>query len=131
MAVTAESQLVVSFGVGKRPHEQPRAWVHDPKQRLRPGSLPALCTEADAGDASASLAAFGRRVRAADRPSPASSVEEWALGGAVELLSEACQLKQRPGDARAPSQSSDGGTVTDPMWTARAWLLWPVLGGQG
>lgn len=60
-AVTAESKLVVSLVVGKRTQAQTKAWVHETKQRLRPGHLPVLFTEAYEGYESAILAAFGQR----------------------------------------------------------------------
>jgi len=60
-AVTAASKLVVSLGVGKRTHEQPRALVHDAQRRLHSGHLPAIFTDAYEGYESAILEAFGRR----------------------------------------------------------------------
>ena len=60
-AIAAESQRIVSLVVGRRTHEQPRAWVHAPKQRLHPGHLPARCTNAYDGSEAALLAACGRR----------------------------------------------------------------------
>ena len=52
-AVAAASQLVVSLVVGTRTQEQTHTLVQDTKHRLRPGHLPALFTDADAGDESA------------------------------------------------------------------------------
>jgi hypothetical protein len=51
---------VVSLVVGKRTHALTKALVHDTKQRLRPGPLLVLFTDAYAGYASAILEAFGR-----------------------------------------------------------------------
>ena len=65
-AIAAASKLIVSLGVGKRPHEQTRALVHETKQRLRPGHLPALFTDAYEGYESAILEAFGRRYLVPD-----------------------------------------------------------------
>jgi hypothetical protein len=61
-AIAADSTLLVSLVVGKRPQEQTRAFVHDTKKRLRLGHLPAICTDAYAGYESAILAACGRRA---------------------------------------------------------------------
>jgi IS1 family transposase len=72
-AMTAESKLIVSLVVGKRTHEQTRALVHDTKQRLRPGHLPAICTDAYAGSASALLDACGRRSLVPDPRRPGRS----------------------------------------------------------
>jgi hypothetical protein len=66
-ARTADSTLLVSLGVGKRPHAQTRALVHDAKKRLRLGHLPAIFPEAYDGDESAILEAFGRRYPAPSR----------------------------------------------------------------
>jgi hypothetical protein len=60
-AVTAESTWVVSVVVGKRTHEQTRAFVHDAKSRLRPGHVPAIFTDAYTSDEEAILEACGRR----------------------------------------------------------------------
>ena len=67
-AVTADSKLVVSLVVGKRPHEQTRALGHETKKRLRPGYLPAIFTDAYEGYESAILEAFGRRYPAPSGP---------------------------------------------------------------
>jgi hypothetical protein len=48
-AIAADSQCLVSRVVGQRTQEQTRALVHDAKQRLRPGHLPAIVTDAYAG----------------------------------------------------------------------------------
>src|SRR5262249_10751549 len=63
-AIAADSKLLVSLVVGKRTQEQTTALVHDTKQRLRPGHLPAIFTDAYAGYESAILDAFGRRYPA-------------------------------------------------------------------
>jgi IS1 family transposase len=63
-AVTADSKLVVSLVVGKRMHEHTKALVQDTKNRLRPGYLPAIFTDAYAGYESALLEVFGRRYPA-------------------------------------------------------------------
>jgi IS1 family transposase len=60
-AVAADSKLVVSLVVGKRTQEQTCALVHDAKNRLRPGHLPAIFTDAYDGYETAILEAFGRR----------------------------------------------------------------------
>jgi hypothetical protein len=60
-AIAADSKLIVSLVVGKRTHEQTSTLVHDTKQRLRPGHLPAIFTDAYEGYESAILDAFGRR----------------------------------------------------------------------
>jgi hypothetical protein len=49
-AVAAASTLVVRLVVGKRTPAQTRAVVHDGRRRLRPGHVPAIFTEAYAGD---------------------------------------------------------------------------------
>ena len=59
--MAADSKLVVSLVVGKRTQEQTLALVKDAKRRLRPGHLPAICTDAYGGVASALLEVFGRR----------------------------------------------------------------------
>jgi hypothetical protein len=61
-AMAADSTLIVSLVVGKRPQDQLRAFVHDTKKRLRPGPLPAICTDAYEGYESAILEAFRRLV---------------------------------------------------------------------
>lgn len=53
------------------PHAQPTALVHDTKQRLRPGHLPVIFTDAYEGYESAILDAFGRRY-----PAPAQGSSE-------------------------------------------------------
>ena len=68
-AIAADSKLRVSLVVGKRTHAQTTTLVHDAKQRLRPGHLPAICTDAYEGYESAILEAFGRRY-----PAPHHSV---------------------------------------------------------
>ena len=60
-AIAADSTRIVSLVVGTRTQAHPRALVHDTKQRLRPGHLPAIVTDAYAGDESAILDACGRR----------------------------------------------------------------------
>ncbi len=60
-AIAADSKLIVSLVVGKRTQEHTRALVHDAKQRLRPGHLPAIFTDAYEGYESALLDASGRR----------------------------------------------------------------------
>jgi|SoiMethySBSTD1v2_1073268.scaffolds.fasta_scaffold58470_2 hypothetical protein len=55
-ALAADSTLLVSLVVGTRTHEPTRAVVHDAKQRLRPGHLPAICTEAYDGKVRKTLA---------------------------------------------------------------------------
>jgi hypothetical protein len=59
--VAADSKLVVSLVVGKRTDAQTLALVQDAKDRLRPGPLPAMFTDAYAGSESALLEGFGRR----------------------------------------------------------------------
>ena len=63
-AMAAESTLIVSRVVGKRPQGQTRALGQDAKRRRRPGHLPALCTDASEGAASAICEACGRRYPA-------------------------------------------------------------------
>jgi IS1 family transposase len=63
-AIAADSKRLVSLVVGKRTHEQTTALVHDPKQRLRPGHLPAIFTDAYTGYEAAILDTFGRRYPA-------------------------------------------------------------------
>src|SRR5215510_2424387 len=60
-AIAADSKLIVSLVVGKRTQEQTKALVHDTRQRLRPGHLPAIFTDAYDGYEAAILEAFGRR----------------------------------------------------------------------
>src|SRR5215510_12715851 len=60
-AIAADSKLLVSLVVGKRTHAQTTALVRDTQQRLRPGHLPAIFTDAYEGYESAILDAFGRR----------------------------------------------------------------------
>jgi hypothetical protein len=60
-AVAADSKLVVSLVVGKRTYDQTLALVQDAKDRLRPGHVPAIFTDAHAGYESALLEVFGRR----------------------------------------------------------------------
>jgi len=82
-AIAADSKLLVSLVVGKRPHAQTRALVHDAKQRLRPGHLPAIFTDAYEGDESAILAAFGRRYPAPHHGAPGQShrpILRWPQG---------------------------------------------------
>lgn len=82
-AIAADSKLIVSLVVGKRTHEQTSALVHDTKQRLRPGHLPAIFTDAYEGYESAILDAFGRRYPV---PSPGApgrsrqSILRWPQG---------------------------------------------------
>jgi hypothetical protein len=66
--VTAARKLVGSLGVGQRTPAQPRARVKDARDRRRPGHLPAIFPEADEGEESALLAAFGRRYPAPNGP---------------------------------------------------------------
>src|SRR5262245_21211464 len=82
-AIAADSKLIVSLVVGKRTHEQTRALVHDTKQRLRPGHLPAIFTDAYDGYESAILEAFGRRSLVPDPSLPGRSrrsVLRWLQG---------------------------------------------------
>jgi hypothetical protein len=60
-AIAADSKLLVSLVVGKRTQAQTQTLVNDARSRLRPGHLPAVCTDASAGYESALLEAFGRR----------------------------------------------------------------------
>jgi hypothetical protein len=60
-ALAAARKLIVARVVGKRPQAHTQAVVRDAKQRLRPGHLPAICTDASESDEAASLDAFGRR----------------------------------------------------------------------
>ena len=63
-AVAADSKLVISLIVGKRTYEHPLALVQDTKDRLRPGHLPTLFTDALTSYESALLEVFGRRYPA-------------------------------------------------------------------
>jgi IS1 family transposase len=63
-AIAADSKLMVALVVGNRTQAQTRALVHDAKKRLRPGHLPAICTEAYEGYEAALVEAFGRRYPA-------------------------------------------------------------------
>jgi transposase-like protein len=60
-AIAADSKLLVSLVVGKRTQAQTRALVHDTKECLRPGHLPAIFTDAYEGYEAAILEAFDRR----------------------------------------------------------------------
>jgi IS1 family transposase len=60
-AVAADSKLVVSLVGGKRTYEQTLAVIRDARNRLRPGPLPAMFTDASAGYESALLEVCGRR----------------------------------------------------------------------
>ena len=82
-AVAADSTLVVSLVVGKRTQEQTQTLVKDARSRLRAGHLPAIFTDAYAGDESAILEAFGRRYPAPGRSTPGRaprSVFRWPQG---------------------------------------------------
>ena len=82
-AIAADSKLLVSLVVGTRTQEQTTALVHDTKQRLRPGHLPAIFTDAYAGYESAILDAFGRRYPAPSHGSTGQSrrpVIRWPQG---------------------------------------------------
>jgi IS1 family transposase len=59
--VAADSKLILSLVVGKRTYEQTLALVQDTHDRLRPGHLPAIFTDAFASYESALLEVFGRR----------------------------------------------------------------------
>jgi hypothetical protein len=61
IAVPADSKRVVSFVGGKRPYAQTLAFVPAAKNRLRQGPVPAIFTDAYAGDESALLAVCGHR----------------------------------------------------------------------
>ena len=65
--MAADSKLVVSLVVGKRTYAHTLAFVQDTKDRLRPGHLPAIFTDAFARDESALLEVFGRRYPAPGR----------------------------------------------------------------
>jgi len=82
-AIAADSKLIVSLVVGKRTQEQTSALVHDTKQRLRPGHLPAIFTDAYEGYESAILDAFGRRYPVSSPGAPGRSrrsVLRWPQG---------------------------------------------------
>jgi len=82
-AIAADSQLIVSLVVGTRPHEPTSALVQETQQRLRPGPLPALVTDAYDGYESAIRAALGRRSRVPDPSLPGRSrraVLRWPQG---------------------------------------------------
>jgi hypothetical protein len=66
-AVAADSKLVVSFIVGQRTYEQTLAVLRNAKDRLRPGHVPAIFTDAFASYESALLEGFGRRYPAPGR----------------------------------------------------------------
>ena len=81
--VAADSQLVVSLVVGKRPQEQPLTLVNDAKHRLRPGHVPAIFTDAYGGYASALLEVCGHRYPQPSQGSPgrgARLVVRWPQG---------------------------------------------------
>lgn len=78
-AMAAESTLIVSRVVGKRPQGQTRALGQDAKRRRRPGHLPALCTDASEGAASAICEACGRRY-------PAPPQRHWPIPSAWRAL---------------------------------------------
>jgi IS1 family transposase len=59
--VAADSKLILALVVGKRTYEQTLALVQDTHDRLRPGHLPAIFTDAFASYESALLEVFGRR----------------------------------------------------------------------
>jgi IS1 family transposase len=65
--VAADSTCVVALIVGKRTSQQTLAFMQDAHDRLRPGHLPAMCTDAFAGYESALLEVFGRRYPATGR----------------------------------------------------------------
>lgn len=65
--MAADSKLVVSLRVGKRTYEHTLALVQDAKDRLRPGPLPAIFTDACASYESALVEVFGRRYPATGR----------------------------------------------------------------
>ena len=82
-AIAADSKLIVSLVVGKRTQEQTKALVHDTRQRLRPGHLPAIFTDAYDGYEAAILEAFGRRYLGPDPSLPGRSrraVLRWPQG---------------------------------------------------
>jgi IS1 family transposase len=72
-AIAADSKLSVSLVVGKRTSKPTRALVHDTQQRLRPGHLPAIFTDAYDGYEAAILEAFGRRYLVPDPSGPGRS----------------------------------------------------------
>jgi IS1 family transposase len=209
--VAADSTLVVSLIVGNRTYEQTLALVQDIKDRLRPGHLPAIFTDAYAGYESALLEVFGRRYPAKDRGrravirwrqglaygqvkkrykgnrvegvevrvvygkarlqhvlyllgykqintsvverhngtsrlrnqrkvrktlafSKASRYHRWMSWLSVGLYNfcrphSSLKIKQESQiTQRSPAMAAG---LTDHMWSTRAWLLRPVLGGQG
>jgi IS1 family transposase len=65
--VAADSKLILSLVVGKRTYEHTLALVHDMHDRLRPGHLPAIFTDAFASYESALLEVFGRRYPSTGR----------------------------------------------------------------
>jgi hypothetical protein len=82
-AIAADSKLMVSFVVGKRTKDQTQTFVNDAKNRLRPGHVPAIFTEAYAGDESALLEAFGHRyphARHGAKGRPSRPVVRWPQG---------------------------------------------------
>jgi hypothetical protein len=82
-AIAADSKLIVSLVVGKRTQAQTTALVHDAKQRLRPGHLPAIFTDAYEGYESAILEAFGRRYPAPNHSTTGQSrrlILRWPQG---------------------------------------------------
>jgi IS1 family transposase len=73
----------VALVVGKRTQKQTQALVQNAKDRLRPGHLPALLTDAYDGYESAILAAFGRQYPAPKthtKGRPALPVLRWPQG---------------------------------------------------
>jgi IS1 family transposase len=66
-AVAADSKLVVSLEMGKRTYDHTLAVVQDAKNRLRPGYLPAIFTDAFGSYESALIEVFGRRYPPAGR----------------------------------------------------------------
>jgi IS1 family transposase len=61
VAIDPQSKLVVSLAVGKRTEEQTRQLVQDARERLAPGCLPALFSDAYEAYPGAILEAFGKR----------------------------------------------------------------------
>lgn len=76
--MAADSKLVVSLRVGKRTYEHTLAVVQDSKDRLRPGHLPAVFSDAFSSYESALLSVFGRRYAAKGRGRRA--VVRWRQG---------------------------------------------------
>jgi hypothetical protein len=64
VAVDPGSKLVVSLEIGKRTEAQTRRLVHDARNRLAPGCLPALFSDAYQAYPPAILEAFGNRYPA-------------------------------------------------------------------